>query len=300
VATKQVVLITGCSTGFGRVAAETLARKGYPVFAAIRDIESRNVEKANELRYLAHSESLPLSVVDLDVTDDDSVGRAVEQVVYEAGRIDVLVNNAGISLRGLIEGVTIEQTRRLFETNVVAVQRMNRAVLPHMRRRGTGLLIHISSQVGRLTIPGIGMYGASKFALEALAEAYHYELAGEGIDSVLIEPGAYATAIGQNAQDSADVSRAAAYGPARQIPQQLMAALGKRGDPQEIADVILRLIEMPAGARPLRTAVGVPGNFLEDLNRATEQPQAGIVQALGLAPLTAFRPRPGGNHGQGK
>jgi len=285
----SVVLITGCSTGFGRVTAETLAREKYKVYAAMRNVGGRNTEKVRELQALAERESLVLHPVELDVNDDASVGRAVDKVIQDAGHIDVLVNNAGLSIRGLTEAVTIEQMRRVFETNVVAVQRMNRAVLPHMRSRGSGLLIHISSQAGRVVIPGFGIYGASKFALEALVESYHYELAGEGIDCISVQPGAYATAISQNADRAADEVRALNYGPGGEIPKTLMANLGKRGDPQEIADVLLRLIEMPAGRRPLRTEVGVTGDFVVRINNFTETIQEGILNVLGLLPLTVFR-----------
>lgn len=293
--TEDVVLITGCSTGFGRVTAETLARKKYPVFAAMRDIQGRNAGNAGELKALAKRESLPLCVIELDVNDDASVERAVDGVIREVGRVEVLVNNAGLSIRGLAEAVTVEQARRIFETNVFAVQRMNRAVLPHMRKHGSGLLIHISSQAGRVVIPGFGMYGASKFALEALVESYHYELAGEGIESISVQPGAYATAISQNADKASDEARVARYGPGGEILPTLMANLGKRGHPQEVADVVLRLIGMPTGKRPLRTEVGVTGDFVGRINSFTDQIQAGILKVFGLSALIAFkshRPQP--------
>jgi len=293
VSSKSVVLITGCSTGFGRATAETLARKKYHVFAGMRDIGGRNAINAREVQSLADEESLALCPIELDVNDDASVDRAVAEVIDKAGHVDVLANNAGITIRGLTEAVTLEQMRRIFETNVFAVQRMNRAVLPHMRKQGSGLLIHISSQAGRLVIPGFGIYGASKFAVEALLESYHYELAGEGIDCISIEPGAYATAIGQNADNAADESRASNYGPGRDIPKTTMANLGKRGDPQEIADAVLGLIETPAGKRPLRTGVGVTGDFVTRINNSTDEIQQGVLKVFGLSTLTAFRPPAG-------
>jgi len=288
---EKVVLITGCSSGFGRVTSETLARMNYRVFAGMRDLGNRNASNAREVQALAEKDSLPLSPIELDVNDDASVDRAVSEVVRSAGHIDVLVNNAGLTIRGLAEGVTLEQVRRIFDTNVFAVHRMNRAVLPHMRKRGSGLLIHISSQAGRVVLPGLGIYGASKAALEALVESYHYELAGEGIDCVLVQPGAYATAIGQNADTAADQPREESYGPGREIPQTLVANLGKRRDPREVADAVLRLIETPAGKRPLRTDVGVTGDFVARLNQFTSQIQEGVLQAFGLLPLTKFRSR---------
>jgi NAD(P)-dependent dehydrogenase (short-subunit alcohol dehydrogenase family) len=174
---------------------------------------------------------------------------------------------------------------------VFAVQRMNRAVLPHMRKRGSGLLIHISSQAGRVVLPGLGMYSASKAAVEALVESYHYELAGQGIDSILVQPGAFATAIGQNADKAADEATEASYGPGSEIPKTLMANLGARQDPQQVADAIARLIEMPAGKRPLRTDVGVTSDFVARLNAFTLQIQAGILDAFGLTSLIKFQSR---------
>jgi NAD(P)-dependent dehydrogenase (short-subunit alcohol dehydrogenase family) len=291
VPTGIVVLITGCSTGFGRVTAETLGRKKYRVFAGMRDVKGRNAEKARDFQALAERESLPLRIVELDVNDDASVESAVAEVIREAGHIDVVVNNAGLSIRGISEAVTVEQTRRIFETNVFAVQRMNRAVLPNMRKRGSGLLIHISSQAGRVVIPGFGIYGASKAALESLIESYHYELAGQGIDCVSVQPGAYATAIGQNADTAADEARAESYGPANEIPKTAVTNLGPRRDPQEIADAVLRLIETPAGKRPLRTDVGVPWDFVARINDFTDRVQEDVVEAFGLGALTKFRTR---------
>jgi NAD(P)-dependent dehydrogenase (short-subunit alcohol dehydrogenase family) len=288
---EKIVLITGCSSGFGRVTAETLARANCRVFAGMRDIKNRNASNAREVQALAEKKSLPLSPIELDVNDDASVERAVEQVIRAAGHIDVLVNNAGLTIRGLMEAVTLEQTRRVFETNVFAVHRINRAVLPHMRKRGSGLLVHISSQAGRVVLPGLGMYGASKAALEALVESYHYELAGQGIDCVLVQPGAYATAIGQNADKAADELREESYGAGNEIPKTLVANLGKRRDPQEVADAVLQLIDTPAGKRPLRTDVGVPGDFVARLNKFTGQIQEEVLDVFGLSPLTKFQSR---------
>jgi NAD(P)-dependent dehydrogenase (short-subunit alcohol dehydrogenase family) len=289
VSTEKVALITGCSTGFGRVMAETLARHKCRVFAAMRDVKGRNGEKAREVREFAAKESLALSPIELDVTDDASVDGAVAEVIRAAGQIDVLVNNAGLTVRGLAEAVTVEQTRRIFETNVFAVQRMNRAVLPHMRKRNSGLLIHISSQAGRIVLPGLGTYGASKAALESLVESYHYELAAQGIDAVLVQPGAFATAIGQNADKAADEPVEAAYGPGKEITMTMMGNLGKRRDPQEVADAVLKLVETPAGKRPLRTGVGVNGDFVKELNDFTDKIQVTVVDFFGLKDLTKFK-----------
>jgi NAD(P)-dependent dehydrogenase (short-subunit alcohol dehydrogenase family) len=150
---KQVVLITGSSTGFGRPFADTLARKGHTVFATMRDPGGRNAKNASEIRVLAEKNSLPIHVLELDVTDDASVERAVDAVLAKAGRIDVAINNAGYYVSGLAEATTTEQAQRLMDTNFLGPVRVNRALLPHMRRQRSGVLMHISSCAGRVVLP---------------------------------------------------------------------------------------------------------------------------------------------------
>src|SRR6267142_208715 len=147
---KQVVLITGASTGFGRLFTETLARRGHTVFATMRDPGGRNAGNAAEIRGLAEKESLAIHVLEMDVTDDASVERGVAGAVAKAGRLDVAINNAGYYLSGLEEAVTTEQARRWMDTNFLGVVRVNRAVLPHMRRQRSGVIMHISSGAGRI------------------------------------------------------------------------------------------------------------------------------------------------------
>jgi NAD(P)-dependent dehydrogenase (short-subunit alcohol dehydrogenase family) len=169
---KQVVLVTGSSTGFGRLMVETLARRGHIVFATMRDPAGRNAANASEIRALAAKESLPLHILELDVTNDASVEQAVLASVEQAGRIDVAINNAGYVLVGLAEAVTTEQAQQIMDTNFFGSVRVNRAVLPYMRRQRSGLLLHISSGAGRVIFPSFGFYSATKFALEALAESF--------------------------------------------------------------------------------------------------------------------------------
>jgi NAD(P)-dependent dehydrogenase (short-subunit alcohol dehydrogenase family) len=173
---------------------------------------------ASGLRDLAKSESLPLYVLELDVTDDLSVEQSVRTVIEHSGRIDVAINNAGYGLIGMTEAVTIEQAQRIMDTNFLGPVRVNRAVLPYMRRQRSGLLMHISSGAGRVVIPSFGFYCASKFALEALAEAYHYELAAQGIESCIVQPGAYKTPVFGNIVTASDQARTETYGPANNIP----------------------------------------------------------------------------------
>jgi len=286
---KQVVLITGSSTGFGRLFTDTLARKGHTVFATMRDPAGRNAKNASEIRTLAQKDSLPIHVLELDVTDDASVARAVDAAVAKAGRIDVAINNAGYVLSGLSEAVTTEQAQRLMDTNFLGAVRVNRAVLPHMRRQRSGVLIHISSAAGRIIAPSMGFYCASKFALEAFAEAYSYELAGQGIESVIVEPGQYETSIFGSVVTGADEARANTYGALKEIPAKVQTALSSTsGNPQEVADAILRIVETPAGERQLRYFVS-PQNFgVDEINALSKQVQANILEAFGLAADTKF------------
>src|ERR1700687_238587 len=219
--TNAVVLITGASSGFGRLTAEKLARKHYQIFATMRDIEGGSAKAARELREWASQESVNLTVIELDVTNDGSVERAVAAAIGQAGRIDVLVNNAAYGVLGIAESFTTEQARRSFDTNFLGIVRMNRAVLPHMRQKGSGLLMYVSSGAGRIVLPCMGLYTASKFALEAFAETYRYELASQGIDSVIVQPGAYPTGILGRLEEGADGSRAATYGAVNEIPGKI-------------------------------------------------------------------------------
>jgi NAD(P)-dependent dehydrogenase (short-subunit alcohol dehydrogenase family) len=284
----KTILITGASTGFGRDTAETLARAGHRVFASLRDIASRNRGHADALR------SQGISVVELDVTDDGSVERAIASVLAEAGRIDVLVNNAGMASAGVSEAFTPDQAKVLFNTNVVGVLRTTRAALPSMRAAGDGLIVNIGSVLGRITFPFFGIYGASKFAVEALTDSFRYELSQFGVDVVLVQPSAYPTNMYVSIQQPADAARAAAYGPIGEIPGKMFATFTEMfsaagaPNPHDVATAIVALVAQPKGKRPARTVVGQP--FGSDaVNAATAPVQQGMIEALGLGHLATLK-----------
>ncbi len=286
----QVVVVTGASGGFGRLISETLARSGYRVFATMRDIHARNARVAAEIAALAQREALSLQVLELDVTDEESVARAIDAVTASCGRIDILVNNAGNAILDLAESVTPAQAQRLFDTNFFGVLRMNRAVLPIMKTQRSGLLLHVSSGAGRLAIPSMGLYCASKFAMEALAEVYRYELAALGIDSVVLEPGAYPTPLMAKLARGEDPGRHAGYGDVAGLPEQVTALLaGAKANPQEIADSILQIIETPAGQRQLRYRVAANDLGVTRINAVTDAAQMQLLEAFGIAEVTRFR-----------
>ena len=286
---KQVIFITGASTGFGRLFAETLARNGHTVFATMRDPQGKNAKNAADLLALASRESLSIFTLECNVTSDASVELAVRSAIAQSGRIDVAINNAGYGLIGLAEAVTTQQAQQIMDTNFMGCVRVNRAVLPHMRRHRHGLLMHISSGAGRVVIPAFSLYTASKFAMEALAETYRYELASQGIESVVVEPGAYQTPVFSNIVAAADQSRGDTYGIANHIPTKMSTLLGgTAGDPQEVADAVLRIIETPVGQKKLRYRVSQADLGVDEVNATTDRVQARLLEMFGLVAETAF------------
>jgi NAD(P)-dependent dehydrogenase (short-subunit alcohol dehydrogenase family) len=290
----RVVLVTGASTGFGRLIAESLARRGHRVFAGLRDIGGRNEKATAELAAFADAEAVDLRVVELDVTDQASADRAVTAVVSAAGRIDVVVNNAGGIFAGPAEAFTAEEVRRQFDVNVLGAVRVNRAALPHLREQGAGAVIQIGSVAARVTVPFSGLYAASKAALAALTEAWHDELAPFGVESIAVDPAPYPTNIGVNATMPADPERLAPYGTAF---GGYVAALTERattatpGDPREVSDAVVTLVETPDGKRPRRTTVAPAAQqeALEALNRAADAAAIAVVTDMGVTAFAAPR-----------
>lgn len=276
------VLITGSNSGFGRLTSEALARAGHRVFAGMRDSRTRNARAAGELAALRVDGGGSVTPIELDPNSDASVEHGVRGVLAQCeGRIDVAINNAGAAGLGLTEGFTSGQVEAMFNLNVLGPQRINRAVLPGMRARGAGLLIHVSSWVGRVVVPGMGVYCASKFALEALAESYHHELAPLGIDAVIVQPGRYSTALALHRMAPEDRTRGPGYGPLARLREETEATMAAAavGDPQEVAEAMCRLIALPAGQRPLRTIVGAGADGVAAINAACAQVQAGLPWA---------------------
>jgi NAD(P)-dependent dehydrogenase (short-subunit alcohol dehydrogenase family) len=280
--TQRTAVITGANSGFGRLTAQAFAADGWRVYATMRNSATKNAQAATELR------NAGISVVDLDVTNDGSVDAAAKTILAEAGSIDVLVNNAGTGHFGITEAFTPASVEAQFATNVVGPLRVNRAFLPSMREQKHGLVVFVSSIVGRVAIPFGGVYTASKWALEALAEVSSYELAPFGIDVAIVEPGAFATEIFSKIQGADDTARVADYGSdIAKLEAQLNEGLGesaKERNPQEVADAILRIANAPAGQRQLRTPV--PANPAVDAINAGAAPiQRELIKAFGFESL---------------
>ena len=285
----KTILITGASSGFGRDTAETLSAAGHKVFAGVRDIAGRNRAVTEELR------AKGIDVVELDVISDDSVDAAVAGLLARSGgKLDVVVNNAGIAAAGVSESFTPAQVRDLFEVNVFGVQRVLRAVLPTLRAEGDGLVINVGSILGRVTFPFFGLYGASKYAIEALTDSYRYELSQLGVDVVLVQPSAYPTNMYASVQQPADTPRGAAYGEVGEIPGKMfetfmgMFAAADAPNPHDIAQAIAKLIVTAKGERPERVVVGQPFGA-DAVNAAVAPVQRQAVDGLGLGALATIK-----------
>ena len=285
----STVLITGSSTGFGRDAAERLARRGHRVFATMRDIDGRNAAHRAALESLTKDEGLQLRVLELDVTSDESVRSAVETALHEAGHLDAVINNAGYAGIGITEAYTPEQFQQMFDVNVFGTVRVNRAVLPSMRARRSGLIVHISSGAGRAAVPGLAAYCGSKFALEAIADTYRYELLPFGIESVLVEPGIYRTPIFDKNATPLDTDRAAPYGDiADRVLGTFLSVINAPGAPgsEEVAEALVKLVEMEPGERPFRTLVSdAMQQLLGSYNAAAEANRPIVAQIFNVPEL---------------
>ena len=281
---SKTILITGASTGFGRDTAETLSRAGHRVFASMRDIAGKNRVHADALR------GQSIEVVELDVSNDESVENAVREILTRTDRIDVLINNAGIASAGVTESFTPDQAKVVFNVNVVGVLRTTRAVLPTLRRQKDGLIVNIGSILGRVTFPFFGIYGASKFAVEALTDSLRYELSQLGVDVALVQPSAYPTPMYTSVQQPGDPGRAAEYGPVGKIPGAMfehfmgMFQAPPAPDPHDVAEAIAHLIDLPRGRRPARTIVGAPFGA-DAVNGQVAPVQAEVMRSLGLSHL---------------
>jgi len=190
---NKTVVITGSSSGFGYLTTLTLARKGYKVWATMRNSETKNSSKREELLGIAKKENLKISVIDMDVNSDESVSNAIQSIANVDGRIDYLINNAGYMFVGITEAYSIQQAKDQFETNFFGILRTTKAVAPFMRNQKEGLIVNVTSLAGRLTFPYFGIYCASKHAVEAYSQAMRYELAPFGVEVSIVEPGPFGT-----------------------------------------------------------------------------------------------------------
>jgi len=296
---KQVVLVTGAGSGIGRAAALSLARAGHQVYASMRETRQKNRERADALLELARKESLSLDVVELDVLSEVACQAAVNQILAKQGRLDVVVNNAGMLMTGITEAFSVEQVAHIIDINALSWLRVNRAVLPAMRRQGYGLLMYVGSTTARLHEPFLGPYIASKVAGDAIAEIMGMEVRPLGIESVILVPGAFTSGTEHFAHSNAPEYLAIEqqYG---DFPDRI-ASLGDRlneidaanGGPLDVSAVgqaAVDVLAMPRGQRPFRVVIDGQRKGTEAIDAVYHEKQAAFLRQMGLGDLTLPAP----------
>jgi NAD(P)-dependent dehydrogenase (short-subunit alcohol dehydrogenase family) len=301
--TAQIVIVTGASSGFGRLSANAVAHGGHTVYAAMRETAGRNARQAKDVEAYAHEEGVDLRAIELDVGSQASVDRAIADIIAEHGRIDVVVHNAGHLAFGPAEAFTTEQFAELYDANVLSSQRVNRAALPHMRRHRRGLLIWVSSSGtagGRP--PYLSPYLATKAAMDAIAVQYARELARWSIETSIVVPGAFTRDTNHfaNAEGPADYVRATEYatGPTAGLDKETRAAFSqivpREADPGVVAGAIAGLVDTPFGERPFRIHVDPSDDGAAVAFAVIDRVRAEMLHRVGLTDLlkpASWRPQ---------
>lgn len=297
---KQVVLVTGAGSGIGRAIALSLARAGHHVCASMREIQQRSRERADVLLDLARKESLSLDVVELDVLSEVSCQAAVNLILAKQGRLDVVVNNAGMLMTGITEAFSVEQVARIIDTNALSWLRVNRAGLPAMRRQGDGLLMYVGSTTARLHAPFLGPYIASKVAGDAIAEIMGMEVRPLGIESVILVPGAFTSGTGHFAHTNAPnyLAIEQQYG---DLPDRISSlgdrlnaidtANGGALDVSAVGQAAADVLAMPRGQRPFRVVIDGQRKGTEVIDLAYHEKQVAFLRQMGLEDLASPAPR---------
>ncbi len=261
---KQVIVITGASSGFGRLSANALATAGHTVYASMRDTLGRNAAKVADVEKFARDNGVDLRAIELDVGSQESVDTAIAKIVAEQGRLDVVIHNAGHMVFGPAEAFTPEQLAELYDINVLSTQRVNRAALPQLRKQGKGLLVWVSSSSSAGgTPPYLAPYFAAKAGMDAMAVVYARELSRWGIETSIIVPGAFTGGTNHFAHSGSpvDVARVAEYeaGPYKGFGTQIRNAFAEivppEADASSVADAIVRIVDTPFGKRPFRVHI---------------------------------------------
>jgi NAD(P)-dependent dehydrogenase (short-subunit alcohol dehydrogenase family) len=286
----KIIVVTGASRGFGRLASNALARAGHTVYASMRDTAGRNAARAAEAGEFARQNGVDLRAIELDVASQASVDAAIAAIISEHSRLDVVLHNAGHTVYGPSEAFTPEQLAQLYDTNVLGTQRVNRAALPQLRKQGLGLVLWMSSSSARGgTPPYLGPYFASKAAMEALAVSYACELARWGIETSIIVPGSFNSYHYAHSGRPADATRAEEYadGPTADISEIALKGLAalapKDADPQAVVDAIVEVVDTPFGERPFRVHFDPSDDGAVIVNDVADRVHAELLRRIGLA-----------------
>lgn len=291
--TQQIILITGAASGVGRLSALALARAGHVVYASMRGVTAHNKAQSEDLHAIASKEKLSLHTLELDVRSEASARAAVDAILARHGRIDVVMNNAAMMMHGLTEAFRPEQIAEIIDLNAISWVRVNRAVLPAMRRAGQGLLIYTGSGISRLPDAFTGPYAASKAAGDVLAEVMSLEVARYGIESVIVQPGAYTSGTNHfmHAVAPADTEVVSQYDRLDGLSDELAERLNstnlpdRRHDVDEVAEAIRDIVAMAPGTRPRRVDIDPQGRDVEQINTVTARLQRAFFERMGIADL---------------
>lgn len=290
---SKVIVISGASSGFGALTARALADAGNTVYAGIRETAGRNAGRVAEAREYAEEHGVDLRTVELDVSSQDSVDAAVATIVGEAGRLDVIVHNAGHMVNGPTEAFTPEEIAHVYDTNVLGTQRLNRAALPYLREQGHGLLLWVGSSSTRGgTPPYLAPYFAAKSAMDALAVSYAAELARFGIETTIVVPGSFTSGTNHfaNAGQPADEKTAAEYdalygGMLESVARRLAEQPPEDADASQVSDEIARIVTLPDVTRPFRSHVDPADDGSEVVSAVADRIRAEFLTRIGLEDL---------------
>ena len=291
---KQVIVITGGSSGFGARAARALANTGHTVYASMREITTRNAAQVEAAKKYASDNNVDLRTVELDVASQESADKAIQQIVADNGRLDVVIHNAGHMVFGPAEAFTPEQLAHLYDVNVLSTQRVNRAALPQLRKQKKGLVVWVSSSSSAGgTPPYLAPYFAAKAAMDSLAVVYARELTRWGIETSIIVPGAFTGGTNHfaNSGRPEDQARVAEYeaGPYRGFGDQVMRGFASvvppDADVSAVADAIVKVVDTPFGKRPFRVHIDPTEDGAEVVNRVSDRVRAEFLRRIGLADL---------------
>lgn len=287
---KHKILVTGASGAFGSLACIQLAENGHQVVGTMRSMHGRNKTIADDLK------SKGIALVEMDVTNEDSVNFGVNSAIEIMGGLDTVFNNAGIGANGILECFTVDDIQKMFDVNVFGVQRLMRAVLPYLRNQGKGTIIHTSSCIGRVTTPFLASYSASKYALESLAEGYRAELSGFGIESCIVEPGGFPTGFMGGMITPGDTERLKQFGEMASLPETSINGYVAYVEsipeqrPERVAEAVVKLVNTPFGEKPFRTVVDFSGlkPAIEKYNKALNEATKAIYTANGVDNLLSL------------
>jgi NAD(P)-dependent dehydrogenase (short-subunit alcohol dehydrogenase family) len=290
---SKVIVISGAGSGFGALSARALADAGNTVYAGIRETAGRNAGRVAEARDYAEEHGVDLRTVELDVSSQDSVDAGVARIISEAGRLDVVVHNAGHMVNGPTEAFTPEEMARVYDTNVLGTQRLNRAALPRLRKQGHGLLLWVGSTSTRGgTPPYLAPYFAAKAAMDTLAVSYAAELARFGIETTIVVPGSFTSGTEHfaSAGQPADEERAAEYealygGMLESVAGKLAEQAPEDASASQVSEEISRIVALPDGTRPFRSHVDPADDGAEVVSVVADRIRAEFLTRIGLEDL---------------